>query len=517
MFKSRNFKTIQRATVSAAAIALAGFGGAAIASAQDNGNRVQAPPLAGSIPQGAPVSFADLIESVSPAVVSIEVEAEVPNPLDNPNFNFDQLPPGFREFFEEFQRRNEGGEGEPRRLRGGGSGFFISDNGYVVTNAHVVKDATEITVTTRDGQELEGEVIGIDEPTDLAVVRVQGNDFPYVQLDSDPNMRVGDWVVAVGNPFGLGGTATAGIISATEREIGGQYNDFIQIDAPINRGNSGGPLFSLEGEVIGVNSQIFSPTGGNIGIGFAIPSDVASSIVSQLIEDGSVERGWLGVTIQSMDDDTRAALGLDEDEGAIIAQVVDGGPADEAGFEVGDVVLEVEGVAVEDATQLTREVGQLDAGQEARFRILRDGERRTLEVDIGERPSADELEDMMTGDDSSEEEEPESSSDSEEVLGVSLSPLDSSARQAFGLSGAEEGVVITDVDNGSEASRKGLRRGMLIREAGGKAVDSPGAVQAEIEAAREAGKSALLLLVQDSSGQQRFTALPLTEAESEDN
>ena len=264
------------------------------------------PPLAAAVPRGAPMSFADLIESVSPSVVTIQARGASSNGPDT-----EDLPPEFREWLE----RQFGGQAlpqtqQPRQALG--SGFFISSDGHIVTNNHVVAQADEITVGTADGETFPARVIGLDPQTDLALIKVDADqEFPFVTLDETPHYRVGDWVVAVGNPFGLGGTATAGIISATGREIGNStYNDFIQIDAPINRGNSGGPTFDLDGNVVGVNSQIFSPTGGNVGIGFAIPSDIAAQIVDDLLDSGRVSRGWLGVSIQNVTDDIAEALGL---------------------------------------------------------------------------------------------------------------------------------------------------------------------------------------------------------------
>ena len=505
MFRSKNFRRMQTAGVSVAAIALAAFGGAAIASAQ---NTDSAPALSGTMQNGAPFSFADLIEQVSPAVVSIEVEAEVENPFANPDFDLEALPPGFREFFEEFRRRTPDSDEETRRARGAGSGFFISADGLLVTNYHVVSEADDITVSLKDGREFPAEVVGLDQPTDLAVLRVEGSDFPHVAFDQDPNLRVGDWVVAMGNPFGLGGTATAGIVSASGREIGGAYNGFIQIDAPINRGNSGGPLFNIDGRVVGVNSQIFSPTGGNIGIGFAIPSSAASNIVDQLVQEGRVVRGWLGVTIQNLAEDVPEALGLDDDEGAIVTDVVNGSPAEKAGIQSGDVVLEMNGEKVESSVDLTRRVGNLAVDERATFRVLRDGRERTIRVEIGERPDADTLAELSQG---PQQEESSPSEDGEaEILGVTLTELDAETREALGLDSNVRGVAVANVGGGSEAAEKGLRRGEVILEVNGNAVNGASDFTQAIEEARANNRSAVLVRVLNPQG-RRYIALSVAD------
>ncbi|MBR9825559.1 MAG: Do family serine endopeptidase, partial [Alphaproteobacteria bacterium] len=458
-------------------------------------------PFAAAVPAGAPMSFADLIEGVSPAVVTIQARADSRDPQEAPNM--EGLPPQLREWLE----RQFGGQvnPNPQPRQALGSGFFISAEGHIVTNNHVVEGATEITIGTSDGETYEARIIGLDPQTDLALLKVdEADDFPFVTLDDNPQYRVGDWVVAVGNPFGLGGTATAGIISATGREIGNStYNDFIQIDAPINSGNSGGPTFDLEGNVVGVNSQIFSPTGGNVGIGFAIPSDVASRIVGELLEDGRVSRGWLGVSIQNVTEDIAGAVGLDEARGAIISSIVAEGPADNAGFEREDVILEVNGEAVDGSRELTRRIGEFAAGERVNFLVLRDGRERTVRAVLGDRPSEDDLNNRQS------REEAEASV---ALFGIQLSPLDDRSREALGLGEDVVGLVVDEVNPGGEADNKGIRRGDVVLEAGGEAVGTPDAFRAAVDEAREAGRSAILLLVEGRGG-QRYVALQLDAAE----
>lgn len=463
-------------------------------------------PLSGErLSNGAPLSFADLIESVSPAVVSVNV---VSKPTDlsvfgSGEFNFDDAPPGFREFFERFGDSLP--DSLPQERNSLGSGFLISPEGHVVTNFHVIDDAAEVTVTFPDGEEYEAEILGSDESTDLAVLRIRGErDFPFVAFADEMDLRVGDWVVAVGNPFGLGGTATAGIVSASGREIGGRYNDFIQIDAPINRGNSGGPTFDLDGRVVGVNSQIFSPSGGNVGIGFAIPAPIAARVVSELIDNGRVVRGWLGVTIQTITEDMADSLGMDDDDGAIVNAVVGGSPAADAGIRVGDVVLALDGADVESAIDLTRQVGALEVGQRVSFRILRDGRERDVTVLIGERPA----EDVLAANANVGAEPDRAAPGTGAFFGLTVRPLGEDEREGRGLDPDEGGLVITDVERGGEAEDKGLREGEVILQATGRPVSTIADFEAAIEAVRASGRDAVLVTVHDGRN-RRFVALRL--------
>ena len=364
--KTKSLPNILAAGAAATALTIAGFG---FSAAHAQAPRLMAPPVAAD----GTLSFADLVERVSPSVVSILVEREVDRP---------QIPNQLEEFFnfrygdpDQDQRRDPRFDNGPQTLQGEGSGFFIDQDGYIVTNNHVVVDADVVRVRLSDGEELDAEVIGTDPLTDLAVLKVEPqSNQSYVEFSDDVNLRVGDWVVAVGNPFGLGGTVTSGIVSA----IGGQnrenqYLDFIQIDAPINRGNSGGPTFDLKGRVVGVNTAIYSPNGGSVGIGFAIPARVAKETVAQLIANGSVTRGWLGVQLQEVTNELAAALALKERTGVLLAEVLDGSPAQEAGLQDGDVVIGIGNEDVDGTNKLSRLVASYAPGEDVRVKILRDG------------------------------------------------------------------------------------------------------------------------------------------------
>ncbi len=459
------------------------------------GGEIEPVPL--RAPDGAPLSFADLVERVSPAVVSVRVEVPAPD------YNMQALPFPFGDQFP-FPRQ---APQSPQTPRGGpalatqaGSGFLINGNGYIVTNNHVVENGVTYTVVQADGTEMDAELIGTDPATDLAVLRIQPETpLPYVTFAEGEAPRVGDWVVAVGNPFGLGGTVTAGIVSARGRDLNGSvYNNFIQIDASINSGNSGGPTFDLHGRVIGVNTLIFSPSGGNVGIGFAIPSDVASSVVAQIIENGSVRRGWLGVQIQPVDEDVALSIGLDEARGAIINQVIENTPAARAGFERGDVVIEVNGEEIEDNLDLTRRVGAIPPGEATRFTVWRDGREVNLSATLDERVDTQvaSAPDAPLPDDKGTETEMAS-----DVLpGLTLMAAQDG-----------EGVSVVTVDPDSEAASKGLRTGSVIVTVSGEQVSTPAAVEHEVEAATREGRAAILLLVREGE-QERFVALRLDEA-----
>ena len=449
-----------------------------------------AQPITIQTPGGAPVSFGDLIDQVSPAVVSVNVVS-----LRERGQTFEDFMERFRGF-EDFV----GPEGEPEdepeteEARSLGSGFFISSDGFIVTNNHVVEGATEIEVVLDGGDALEAELVGTDPATDLAVLRVvEGGTYPFVEFADDTQVRRGDWVVAVGNPFGLGGTATAGIVSALGRrnQLGrsSTYTDFLQVDAAINRGNSGGPTFDLNGRVIGVNTAIFSPTGGSVGIGFAIPSGDAKRITDTLIRDGRVSRGWLGVIIQDLTPDMADAQGLDANGGAIVADVTAGSPAEKSGLERGDVVVAVNGRSVDDSTELTREVGRLLAGSVNEFDILRDGEPQRVRVTVGERPEDPfGSEPVSRSDDTVTE-------DAEGPLGVNVRPLDEETRDQFGLDEDEKGLIITEMQADSPLRDAGLRSGMVMLEINGLALEEADDIQTAIDRARARGNDKILIAV----------------------
>jgi serine protease Do len=446
-------------------------------------------------PNGAPMSFADLIERVRPAVVSISVRQR-PGAVAGPVL--EGLPPGFEDFF---RGRPDRPGPAPTSL---GSGFFIDQNGTIVTNHHVVEGAEEITVRTSDGRELQADIVGSDEPTDIAVLRIRGGGrFQYVTFDDASHVRVGDWVVAVGNPFGLDGTATAGIVSAIGRRDAGSsaYVDYMQIDAPINRGNSGGPTFDLRGNVIGVNSAIFSPTGGNVGIGFAIPANTANSIVQQLIRSGRVTRGWIGVSIQPLDNDIARSLGLEEARGALVASVVPDGPAARAGIQQGDVILTFDGERIEDSRDLTQRVGATEIGRSSRVEILRNGARRTLNLRLAERPSEQVLASAAPTPQATPE---EPGGVAQSSLGLSVRPMSAEDRTRYQLGANETGLIVTAVDPTSDAAQKGVRAGDVILQAGGRSMRTAQELTAAVEAARRAGRP--LLLQVDGRAGRRFIA-----------
>jgi serine protease Do len=502
------------------AIAGAGFACAALAGAGLQWPQAAAQPVSQSAqifktggqpvvapPPGAPVTFADIVDRVSPAVVSIETRSKV---------KAEQLRkvPGF-ENFPFANPKGAGAQGAPDggadsgkeddaeapEQFGAGSGFFISADGYIVTNNHVVEGADEITVKLTDDRELKAKVIGRDVDTDLAVVKVEGGPFPYVDFETAAKPRVGDWVIAIGNPFTLGGTVTAGIVSAYSRDIGEQYVDYIQIDAPINRGNSGGPTFDIYGRVIGVNTAIYSPNGAYAGIGFAIPADVANSISKQLIAHGKIARGYLGVTITSLSDDIAQSLNLPSKNGAYVTDVTAGGPSDKAGMKVGDVVLRLNGKPVKDNTELTRRVGMAAAGDVLKLDILRGGKPMTLEVHSGIRPSAQELADRSPKDaKKAAPAEPEAIGTT--VLGLGVVPLDAAARQKFGLPVQTQGVLIVGVQPRTPASRRGLKAGDVVVMADNRPVLTPSELQTTANAVKASGRPSILLLVQ--RGGQNF-------------
>ena len=473
----------------------------------------EADPIKIEAPRGAPLSFADLIESVSPAVVSVNVrgEREV-----NEGGSSERLlerfrgVPGLEDFLEERRREEEEDGPATRETRALGSGFFISADGLAVTNNHVIDGATEIQLVMTDGTELDAELIGTDPETDLAVVKViNGGTFEYVEFEKSDDVRVGDWVVALGNPFGLGNTATAGIVSADGRDItGSDYTDFLQIDASINQGNSGGPTFDLKGRVIGVNTQILSPTGGSVGIGFAIPADLVVTITDELIKNGEVKRGWLGVSIGDFRPEFAEALDVKDGKGALVADVTQGSPADDAGIKRSDVIIELNGAEIEDANELTRRVAKLIVDSENDFVVLRRGERRLIKVTVGERPK-----NLTAGTVQTEipEEDEEKKEEGESVLGVSLSELDEEARKALGLKDSEKGLIVNDVERSSPFARV-MTAGFALLEVNGQPMESVEDLERVIDTARRAGKEQVLVTVRSVRG-TNFATVDISEDE----
>lgn len=470
--------------------------GAGLNAAERTGSDPTAPPAAAASsnfapPPGAPMSFADIFEKVSPAVVSINVTSRVDmSRLQRqiPGLPF-VIPPG-----QGGEEGNEGGSG-PRR-QSAGSGFFISADGYVVTNNHVIEDAESIKVVLKDETELEATVVGRDEGTDIAVLKVKGSAFTFVNFENSARPRVGDWVLTVGNPYNLGGTATAGIVSAYGRDIGENFVDYIQIDAPINRGNSGGPTFDVYGRVIGVNSAIFSPTGGSVGIGFAVPADVAARVSRQLISNGKVVRGYIGATIQNFDEDMAAAQGIAGQKGAIVAELTPGAPADKAGLVAGDIVLSVNGVRVKSSAELTRQVASAAPGDLLRLQVIRDGKPRTVDIRSGVRPSESQL---AAGPGGSGGAGPgparPAPAAGQAILGMMVSPLDDAGRRRTGLPADVRGLIISGVERNSDAAAKGLQTNDVIMRAGDRTLAMPSDLVAVVDQARKAGRPSVLVSV----------------------
>ena len=453
----------------------------------------------------APESFADLADKLLPAVVNVSTNQrlEGPSGMEPP-----EVPPGspFEEFFKEFFERGQPQSPQQERRRRAtslGSGFIVDASGYIVTNNHVIQEADEITVILHDETRLKAEVVGRDPKTDIAILKVEPK-APLTAIafgDSDDS-RVGDWVIAIGNPFGFGGTVTAGIISARNRDIrAGPYDDFLQTDASINRGNSGGPMFNLDGEVIGIATAIFSPSGGSIGIGFAIPSNVAEPVIRQLIAHGEVRRGWLGVRIQSVTDEIAESLGMGVARGALVAEVIKGGPAEVAAIRRRDVVIEFAGKPVDEMRRLPRIVAETDVGASVPVKIWRDGEEITVNVTVGSLAEGEEQ--MAAG------EEPPAATDrgsaAIDSLGITVAEIDDDARERFDLDASAQGVVVTEVAEDGPAFDKGIRPGDIVVEVSQQEVQAPADIATRVEEARNAGRKQVLLLIQGQNG-LRFVA-----------
>ncbi len=486
------------------AVALTAIGGLSFESLGSYPALAQATAIQPTQPSG-PASFADIVDHVKGAVVSVKVTMD--NASDQSGLD---LSPGgpLDRFFKQFGQGVDpfGDQGDSQGLpaphrhphhleMAQGSGFFISPDGYIVTNNHVVDHATKVTVTTIDGKTIPAKVIGTDPKTDLALLKVtEGDNYPYVKF-SDKPPRVGDWVLAVGNPFGLGGTVTAGIVSARGRDIGsGPYDDFLQIDAPVNRGNSGGPSFNNQGEVVGVNTAIFSPSGGSVGIGFAIASDVVQNVVQQLKAHGFVERGWLGVEIQPVSQDIADSLGLKQTEGALVASAQKNSPAAEAGVKAGDVITKVNGDAVADPRELARKIAAIGPNKTVELTVVRNGDTKTISVTLGQMTNKEASNEPSSNNNSAQSDD--AAKNEMAKLGLTLAPVGD----------GKAGVVVEDVDPDSSAAQKGLQQGDIILDAGGKQVNRPSDVSAAVDAAKHEGRKAVLLRVK-SGDNVHFVAL----------
>jgi serine protease Do len=458
-----------------------------------------------------PVGFADIVERVKPSVISVKVNIneKVASKDDNNNNEDSPFQPGspMERFFRKFGGPDglPGQRGGPRghgAITGQGSGFFISADGFAVTNNHVVDGADKVEVTTDDGTVYKAKVIGTDARTDLALIKVEGaSNFPFAKL-SEGKPRIGDWVLAVGNPFGLGGTVTAGIVSARGRDIGnGPYDDFIQIDAPVNKGNSGGPAFDTSGEVMGVNTAIYSPSGGSVGIAFSIPASTVKTVIAQLKDKGSVSRGWIGVQIQPVTADIADSLGLKKAEGALVAEPQANGPAAKAGIESGDVITAVNGESVKDARELARTIGGLAPGAAVKLDVLHKGQDKVVNLTLGQLPNTVEA---NADTDNNNDKGGATRGTDVPKLGLTLAPANSVA------GAGKDGVVVTEVDPKSAAAERGFKEGDVILEVAGKTVTNAGDVREAINAARTDNKNSVLMRIK-SGGSSRFVAVPLAK------
>jgi serine protease Do len=448
--------------------------------------------------RGAPESFADLAEQVSPSVVNITTSALVAAASDGAPM----VPPGspFEEFFKDFMDENGQGGNEPQRSEALGSGFVISADGYIVTNNHVIEGADQIEIEFFGGNRLEAKLVGADAKTDIALLKVESPEpLPFVAFGNSDTMRVGDWVMAMGNPLGQGFSVSAGIVSARGRELSGTYDDFLQTDAAINKGNSGGPLFNMDGQVVGVNTAILSPTGGSIGIGFSMASNVVTKVVDQLKEFGETRRGWLGVRIQDVTPDVAEAMGLTAATGALITDVPDG-PAKDAGLLAGDVILSFNGAEIKDVRDLTRNVADSPIGEDVPVVVLRSGAEETVQVKLGRREEA-EAETQPAAVQQTPEEPTQT-----EVLGVTVVPVDDTVAQSLKLPAGSQGLAVTHVDPSSEAASKGVAPGDVIVEAGQQKVVQLSDLEDRITEAKDAGRKSILLLIR-REGDPRFVAL----------
>jgi serine protease Do len=501
-------KTRNRLLAGAAAVTVIGLAAVTALPTATPADTTAATATAPALVAGAPSSFADLAERVSPAVVNIssthEVEDRGSNAIPNLPFDFPEGSP-FEEFFKQFQQQQQ--QPRARKMSSLGSGFIIDPDGYVVTNNHVVDGARDIEVTLTDGTDYPAELIGTDSKTDLALLKVKTDKpLPFVPFGDSDTMRIGDWVMAVGNPFGLGGTVTAGIISARGRDInGGPYDDFLQIDAAINQGNSGGPTFSIDGSVIGINTAIFSPSGGSVGIGFAIPSNLAKPIIAELREQGHVDRGWLGVSIQPLTPELTQGMGLKSGEGALISSVQEDSPAEKAGLKSGDVVVRFGEHEIDSPKDLSRAVADTASGATVPVRIWRDGSERTIEVEIAE------LKDEVASVTRPDDESGAAGSDTLDQLGATLAPVNERTREQFGLSDDVQGVVIADLQQDSALAEQGVRPGDVIERVNDRKISKPSDVAEALREAQADERSVAVMLIK-SEGTDRFVAVQIGES-----
>jgi serine protease Do len=480
-------------------VAVYGFGAASDFNILTSPAQAQVNNAVSNVPQ--PIGFADMVERVKPSVISVKVTMKQ-KATETGDKSDEETGSPMERFFRQFggpdgmPKEGPGRDGRHGAMMGQGSGFFISSDGYAVTNNHVVENAEKVEVTTDAGKAYVAKVIGTDPRTDVALIKVEGgSDFPFAKL-SGGKARIGDWVLAVGNPFGLGGTVTAGIVSANGRDIGnGPYDDFIQIDAPVNKGNSGGPAFNMQGEVVGVNTAIYSPSGGSVGIAFSIPAATVKSVIAQLKDKGTVSRGWIGVQIQPVTQDIADSLGLKQAEGALVAEPQRDGPAAKAGIESGDVVTAVNGQSIKDARELARIIGGFAPGDAVKLDVLHKGKSKVVNLTLGQLPNAEIATNYP---------DPKDSPPGIEVpqLGLTLAP-------AGKLAGADtKGVVVMKVAPKSAAADRGFKEGDVILEVAGKNVTNPGDVSEAIAAARTDEKKSVLMRLR-SGDASHYVALPL--------
>jgi len=467
------------------------------------------PPLSAEARNG-PASFADMAEKLLPSVVNISTSQNIVVDFgDLPDF-----PPGspFEEFFKDFfekHGKNLGDNTRKRKTTSLGSGFVIDPAGYIVTNYHVVQNADSINVILQDDTNLSAKIVGKDKKTDLAVLKVESpKPLQAVSWGDSDKVRVGDWILAIGNPYGLGGTVTAGIISARARNIqSGPYDDYLQTDAPINRGNSGGPMFNMDGEVIGINTAIFSPSGGSIGIGFAVPSSLAKSVVEQLKTGGHVKRGWIGVRIQTVTPEIADSIGIGKPRGALVSSVTADGPAAKAKIEAGDVIVTFDGKEVVEMRRLPRIVAETPVGKTVPVTVIRKGKEIVLQMTVGELSDKEEAEDEETAEESESSRPPAANVEKISDLGLSVAPINESSRKRYGLDKSSSGAVVVKVDPEGPAAEKGIQPGDVISEASQQEINSPKDLAEAVKQARKDKKPVLLLI--DRKGDVRYIAVNL--------